>query len=344
MRVTVEDIARMANVSKATVSRVLNHSEKGVGQATRERVQKVIDDLGYSPNLLARGISTSKTRTIGVIIPDITNPFFSSIVQKIEIHASEQGYTALICSSDNSEEKEDHCISVLITKHVDGVILASVMPDQTRRHFRFQKYQIPCVVIDRKIPQTEFSGGVYVDNEYAFFMATEFLLRNHHDRIAFLSGPTVVSTSKERMEGYFYALHANSIPKDPELVSVGEHTIEFGYSAIKDLHRKGISFSAVLASSDVIAIGAVKALKELKIRIPEEVEIIGFDNIEFSSLLEPALTTMEQPVEELARESVNMLMRLIQGLPLPESIVRLNSRMIFRQTTKNNHIAKENFL
>ena len=335
MKVTLDDIARMANVSKATVSRVLNQSDKGVGEETRKRVQQVIDELEYRPSLLARGISISKTKTIGVIIPDITNPFFSEISQKIAAYAAKRKYTVLFCTTDDSAEKEEQCISVMITKHVDGVILASVMPDQTQTHFRFQKYGIPCVFIDRKIPQMEQSGGVYVDNEYAFFMATEYLIRNQNRRIAFLSGPILVSTSKERIEGYRYALKAHGIPIDPQLMIVGDHSIETGYHAILEMNQKLVPYSAVLASSDIIAMGAIKALKQLGVKIPQEVEVIGFDNIEFAELIDPPLTTMEQPIDELAHRAVVMLMQLIQNIPLKEQNIRLESRLIYRKTTKN---------
>ena len=334
MRVTLEDIARMANVSKATVSRVLNQSEKGVGEETRQRVQRIIDEMEYRPNLLARGVSVTRTRTLGVIVPNVTNPFFSALVQCVEQCARRRKYTALICTSAESAELEEDCISILITKQVDGVLLVSVMPDQTQLHFRFQKYGIPCVVIDRKMPQMEHSGGVYVDNEYAFFTAAEYLIQNRHRRIAFLSGPLAVSTSKERIEGYRYALSAHGIPIDPHLILVGLHTIAFGYDAVTALHRQGIRFSAILASSDVIAIGAMQALKKLRIRIPEDVEIVGFDNIAFAELMDPPLTTMEQPVEELASRAVEMLLRLIDGLPLQEPNVRLEARLIHRGTTR----------
>lgn len=335
MKVTLEDIARMADVSKATVSRVLNGSDKGVGEETRRRVQQVIDELDYRPNLLARGVDVSKTRTLGIIVPNLTNPFFSSLVQSLEGQARRRKYTALICTSGESAELEEACISVLITKQVDGVLLVSVMPDQTQFHFRFQKYNIPCVVIDRKMPQMEQGGGIYVDNEYAFFTAAEHLIRNQHRRIAFLSGPLGVATSKERVEGYRYALSSHGIPVDPQLILTGEHAISFGYEAVMTLHQKQIPFSAVLAGSDVIAIGAIQALKKLQVRIPEEVEVIGFDNISFSELVEPPLTTMEQPVEELAGCAVEMLMQLVEGVPLKEHNIRLEARLIYRQTTRN---------
>ncbi|WP_195542877.1 LacI family DNA-binding transcriptional regulator [Massiliimalia timonensis] len=338
MKVTLDDIARMANVSKATVSRVLNHSTSGVGEETRRRVQAVIDELEYRPNLLARGISISKTKTLGVIVPDISNPFFATLVQQIESYAFEKKYTVLVCTTDNLPEKEERCIAVMITKHVDGVILASAVSEQIEGHLRFQKYGIPCVMVDRKIQtQSELSGGVYVDNEYAFFLATEQLIQSGNHKIAFLSGPVGAATSKERIEGYHYALQAHKIEALPQLMCVGKHSIQSGYNCVMRMHQDRIPFTAVLASSDVIALGAVQALKELGIRIPEEVEVIGFDNIEFGALLDPPLTTIEQPIAELARRSVAMLLELISNAVLKEKNIRLEPKLIYRKTTKTRY-------
>lgn len=334
MKVTLELIARTANVSKATVSRVLNHTAAGVGEETRKRVQKVIDQLEYQPDLLARGISISKTKTIGLIVPDITNPFFAEVAQHVDREAHKRGYALLISLSDGSTEKEQECMVCLITKHVDGVILASQMPDVTQNHFRFQKYHIPCILIDRKMPQLENTGGVFVDNEYAFFEATEYLIQNRHRDIALIAGPASIATTKERIEGYRYAHHCHAIPCKKELITYGEFTMQTGRDAVYRFHEQNIHFSAVLAGNDTIAIGAISALKELDKKIPEEVEVIGYDNIEMGALIDPPLSTIEQPIQELSCHAVEMLETLIQKKALPQANLRLESKMIHRKTTQ----------
>lgn len=340
MRVTIDDIARLANVSKTTVSRVINEQPEGVGPATRARVLKIIDEYDYRPNLLARGVVTSKTRTLGFIIPDITNPFFPELFKSVEDYAAEQGYTVILCNTDSSFEKEEKAISTLIAKRVDGVLLSSMIGNQQSIQERFEKYNIPCVLLDRCTDQPGHGAGVYIDNEYALFIATKHLIVNGNREIAFISGPDSLPTSKERLEGYRGALSAYHIPFHTNLMISGSFSMESGYRAITQLIQQKTAFTAVLAGNDMIAIGALKALKDLGLSVPEQVEVIGFDNIRLSGMTEPALTTISQPIHRLGREAVKILISLTGGQQPMLKSIKLEPRLILRDSTKNRYPQK----
>lgn len=335
MNVTIEYIARLANVSKATVSRVINNKMDGVGTETRARVQAVIDQCAYKPNLLARGVATSKTKTIGLIVPDITNPFFPAVVKSIEAYASMHGYTVILCNTDSSPEKEKKSISTLIANRVDGVILATTRDAHSDKNQEFEKYSIPCVLFDRRLNSDNFGVGVFVDNEYAFYVATEMLIMHGNKSIAFVKGPDNLSTSSERLDGYRSALKQYNLPYDPMLVVEGDFSFAGGYNATHYLIENHAVFSAVLASNDTIAIGVIKALHEAHCKIPEEVEVVGFDNISISEMVDPPLTTMEQPIYELGSRAAEALIALIEGRTMDEPNIRLEAKLVLRQSTRN---------
>ncbi len=333
MKVTIEDIACLANVSKATVSRVLN-DRKGVGEETRQKVKKIIDEFEYNPNLLARGISTSKTKTIGIIIPDITNPFFPALVKSIEVELSAQGYTIILCNTDADIMREKRAISSCISKRVDGIIFASSQIDSSEVKFMLKRYNMPCVYVDRGSIDPDADAWVFVDNEYAAFLATNFLIQNGNRRVAYISGPPGISTSKERLSGYLAALRQNGIELDPNLIYTGDYTIRSGERAVEELLEKD-SFSALFAANDVMAIGAMKALKKHGLSIPDDVEVIGFDNISICELTEPPLTTIEQPLTEIGRLVARLILDILAGKPVQDYSPRMQSRLILRESTKN---------
>lgn len=334
MNVTMEYIARVANVSKATVSRVINNNPEGVSAETRERVQKVIERYSYRPNLMARSIVTSRTKTIGLIIPDITNPFFPAVVRSIEQCAAANGYTIILCNTDSSPEKEDSSISTLIANRVDGVILATTTGEKQPMHERFEKYDIPCVLIDRRIRGLACGAGVYIDNEYAMYLAAERLIRTGNKSIGLALGPAFLSTSVERLEGYRAALLHYGIEYRPELVLAGEYSIESGYAVTRALLSSKNAFTAVLTGSDVIAFGVIKALREAALRVPDDIEVIGFDNIPASEMIDPPLTTVEQPISELGLQAARALLTLMDGGTLEQTSIRLEPRMLLRKSTK----------
>lgn len=338
MRMTINDIARMAGVSKATVSRVLNNKTEGVGEETRNRVQLLIDNLEYRPNLLARGIATSKSKTIGLIIPDITNPFFPQLIQAVESYSHENGYTVIFGNTDFSLEKEQEYIATFVAKGVDGVILTSTIDNPGIIHERLKKYNVPCVLLDRTVKSMEYGAGVFADNEYAQYCACEYLISHGNRHIAFISGPADISTAKERIDGYASALVQYGIAFDRQLIRYGNYTMCSGYDAICDLCENKVPFTAVLAANDIMAIGAMKALREHGYSIPRDIELIGFDNIQFAEMTDPPLTTIQQPTYEMGREATKLLLMLIDGKIAPEKHIRLQPKLILRATTRQGEI------
>lgn len=341
MRVTMEDIARIAGVSKATVSRVVNDKTEGVSELTRQRIKAIIVDMEYSPDLFGRGISTSKTHTIGLIIPDITNPFYATLVKSVAESLNNNGYTMLLSNTGASFETEQNHLSTFIAKHVDGIILTSSSNRFDEVRCMIFKYNVPLILLDRNVASIGVCPGVFIDNEYALFISTERLIKNGHYRIAYISGQPEVSTTQERIAGYLTAFKHYRLPFRNELLLHGEYTYESGYQLTASLLDRGVEFTALLAGNDMMAIGAMTCLKERGKRIPEDIELIGFDNIAFSRILEPSLTTVEQPVEELGRCAANIILSLVNGQRPENDITRLEPRMVLRSSTRNSLSHKE---
>ena len=198
----------------------------------------------------------------------------------------------------------------------------------------FKKYDVPYVLVDRNIRHSHYGAGVFVCNDYALFTACEYLIRHGNTDIAFISGPAMLSTSVDRIEGYRAALTQYQIPYQEDLVKYGNYTVDSGYQAIMELYEDQIRFTAVIASNDTMAIGAMNALRKLKINVPEQVEVIGFDDIEFGKMISPALTTIQQPVREMGRKAASILLSLINGKDPEHKVVNLDARLIVRESTR----------
>lgn len=335
MTSTISDIAQRANVSKATVSRVINNKSEGVGEETKQRILDIIKELNYQPSLIARGLVTKRIHSIGLIIPDIANPFFPQLARGAEDSALKRGYNLFLCNSDNSLDKEKIYINAFIKKSVDGVILTSSLSKSNSHYQLLKERDIPFILLDRYIEGMEQETGVFLDNEEGAYQATNHLLRNGHERIAFISGPFSVTTAWHRFLGFQKAHYDKGISIDYQLVREGEYRLETGREFIEELLAKNIPFSAVFAGNDMIAIGALKALKKHHIKVPGDVEVIGFDNIDLAALIEPALSTVAQPTYDMGALGANMLIDLIEGKEIKENNLHLKPELIFRETTRS---------
>lgn len=251
----------------------------------------------------------------------------------MEARAREADYIVVLASTDFSEESEKKYIVNLLAKKVDGIILIPSGKHSCPEHHLPQKYGVPMVLLDRKFVNERCWLGVYSDNAYAAFRACELMFSHGSHRIAYLSGGSSVSTSLERLEGYKTALEHYNISYCPALIKYGNYTVESGYNAVVELERANIQYTAVLAANDLMAFGAMNALREFSYRVPEDVEVIGFDNIAFASYCDPPLTTIQQPTLEMGRQACEMLLKLIHGEKVSESI-RLHPKMLIRKTTR----------
>lgn len=333
MRITMDEIAKLAGVSKATVSRVLNDSECGVGEQTRVRVKKIAEELGYSVEQTEKKKNVSFTRYIALILPDITNPFFADLAKSVENSLRRKGYSLVLANTDFSEDNEAAQIRELMVKRLEGILLVPSGIRAREEHDLPRRYQIPMVLMDRKLEGISDIPGVYSNNEYASVISCEHLIRKGARDIVFISGPLNVSTSIERFEGYKAVLAQHSIPFRPEMCRHGSYTVESGYNAVLELERSGISYSAILAANDLMALGALKAVREFGYRVPEDVQIIGFDNIEFSQYCEPSLSTMQQPTFDMGAKAVELLTGIIEKRD-PVQPERLIPKLLMRKTTR----------
>ncbi|WP_028778028.1 LacI family DNA-binding transcriptional regulator [Shimazuella kribbensis] len=334
MSLTIKDIAKMAGVSITSVSRVLNNKTEGISESTRQRVLKIIEQHNYRPNAIARSMITKNTKTIGLIIPDIRNPFFSDLARGIEDVASESKYSILLCNTDSTLGKIIDYLWLLKEKNVDGMIFACSDPTLNREVHTFVKQNnIPVVIVDRGLEDQMYSG-VFIDNEKAAYMATKHLLELSHTRIGCISGPSFIKNSNERLEGYFKAHQEFGVPTDKSLIRVGEYVMEGGYQAAKELLEQ-TDVTALFAFNDLMAFGVYQAAEELGLKIPDDISVVGFDNLKYNLLLHPKLTTMEQPIYEIGEVATKLLLEQIEeGKSDQIKSVFLDTKLIVRESTK----------
>ncbi|MDK2799455.1 MAG: LacI family transcriptional regulator [Clostridiales bacterium] len=334
MKVTINDIAKLANVSKTTVSKVINNKAEGVGEETRKKILKIIEELNYQPSAIARGLVTKRTHSIGLIIPDIANPFFPQLARGVEDIAIKNGYNVFLCNSDNDVEKEEGYIKAFIDKSVDGMILTSSTSISDSHYQALKEKKIPFILVDRYIEGIEGGAGVFSDNKEGAYKAVNYLLEHGHEKIAFISGPLSITTALHRLNGYQAAHYDKGIEIDYDLVQEGNYHFKSGFEFIEQLITAKKKFSAVFAANDMIAIGVVKALKKHNIKIPDDVEVIGFDDIDTATLVEPALSTVAQPIYDMGALGAAMLIKMIEGKEIDQKNIYLKSELVLRETTR----------
>ena len=331
---TMEDIGRRAGVSASTVSRVINKSV-AVDPETEARVRAAIEELGYRPNLLARSFRRRTTQTIGLLIPDNANPFFADVARAIEDAGYAQGYNVILCNSDLSEEKQAAYLDVLLAKRVDGLILVSsgliAAGDRPDPMQRVLDSGTPCVVVDRDLGETPVDQ-VLVDNEHGGYLAGQYLIRLGHRRITCLGGPSSLTPSAGRVAGFRRALDEAGLPWQPAATMASNGRYDGGQAAVRDLLARGIDVTAIFAFNDLVAIGALGALRRAGLRVPDDVSVVGFDDVALSSAVYPALTTVAQPIAEIGHLSVRLLLQRITNPNAPRARVVLPTTLVERES------------
>ena len=331
MSVTIKDIAKIAGVSIATVSKVVNNKDFDISEGTRARVQKIIDEQNYRPNSLARSMITKTTKTVGLIIPDVRNPFFTDLARGAEDSAKERGYSLLFCNSDDVLGKEIEYINTLVEKQVDGIVLAGSINRNKAVEENFN-ISVPIVSLDRKVYFKGIKATVEIDNITGAYDAIQYLIKIGHQNILFLSGQEEVEVSKDRLKGYKKALKENHIPFHPEYVVFGLYKSEFGYQYLME-NQLPKEITAIFCGNDLIALGAIKALKSKKIKVPKDISIIGFDDISLASINTPELTTVKQPSYEYGFIAVQRLIEIIEGVTHLEDKFEIKTELIVREST-----------
>lgn len=320
--VTIHDVAKQANVSVATVSRYLN--QKGyVGKKSREAIEKAIKELHFVPNNIARTLSTKQSNLIGLIVPDIQNPFFPELARAVEDTAYKHGYTVVLCNSDENHEKEQQYLQTLSQKYVAGVILTSTYEGID------PKINIPVVALDRQVGEN--IPLVATNNVFGMELATNHLLQCGATHLLFLKGPKQLISSDERLQGFLKAIEGKNIKTH---IVESPYEFEIAETIVFDFLQLNPSIDGIVASSDVSAIGAMKACNRLNKQIPEEIQIIGFDGIQVGAFLTPSLTTIAQNIYQLGEKATETLIQQIEGKPLGNQKICINPQIIVRETTR----------
>lgn len=335
MKVTIKDIARVAKVSIATVSKVVNCKDQHISDATRQRVLAIINELNYVPNRIASSMITKNTFTIALVIPDIRNPFFPELARGVEDYANQAGYHVVLCNSDNNPKKESTYIYMLQEKMVDGIIITSTSANNIEESVRHNiRIDIPVITVDRDLANFRTKGKILVDNVAGAFDAVSFMIEKGYRKIVHLSGTINSTPSVQRLEGYRKALEYNNIEFNPDLYLEGTYDIEFGYEGIKKIIDKKIDFDSVFCGNDLIAIGAMKAAKELGYKVPSEIGVMGFDNSYLAGLVSPSLSTVNQPNYQMGYKAAELLINHIKNPSEPHNEVVLKTELVIRESTR----------
>ncbi len=326
----MRDVAERAGVSITTVSHVINETRL-VSDELRGRVLAAMQELGYQPNLLARGLRRGETHTIGMIVPDSANPFFAEVARGFEDASFEQGYSVILCNSDGDLDKELLYTNVLAEKQVDGILF--VAAGVSTGHIRaLQERRMPVVVVDREISDVSVDE-VLTDNARGGWLATCHLVELGHRRIGCITGPSDVTPSAERVTGYRQALREAGIPVDEALVVKGDFQYESGFQAARQLLSTDDSLTAIFACNDLMAIGATRAALELGQQVPAGLSVVGFDDVRLASFANPPLTTIAQPKYEMGVVAATMLLERMRDLDMPPRRRVLDASLLIRQST-----------
>lgn len=326
--ITIKDVAKTAGVSTATVSRVL-HNDSSVKQATHDFVMKTIEELNYKPNILARQMRTQKTKSVIVIVPDISNTFFSEILFGIEKYANEYDYQILIADMHDQPNIEKYYFQAVQQHTVDGIISLSASVAKNLMEQVAWKY--PIVVACQYLENYNIPN-VTIDNVSAASSITEHLINLGHTQILHIAGPATSLLYRDRLNGYISALAKRNIPIDLEMVLYGDASIQSGYDQMKHFLESGRTFTAVFVSGDNMAMGAIKALKEAGLCVPQDCAVVGFDDIELASFLEPPLTTVRQPKRLIGETAFKKLLKLMNKQTLKQVHDVLDYEIIIRDS------------
>ncbi|HEX7976242.1 MAG TPA: LacI family DNA-binding transcriptional regulator [Anaerolineales bacterium] len=328
---TILDVAKRAGVAPITVSRVINHSGY-FSQQTLERVEAAVAELGYVPNTLARSLRSKRTNTLALVITDITNPFFTSIARGVEDAASDAGFAVIFCNTDESEAEEQKYVRVLLQKKVDGMLLVPARSSAQSVEF-IHKQNTPVVVLDRRIPEAK-TDVVRCDSEGGAYQLVHLLLSLGHQQIAILSGPRGVSTAEDRVTGYERALAEAGLKDESRQVYYGEYTQSSGYEMAKQALAANPRPTALFAANNFIAIGALRALRAFGLRVPEDMSLVGFDDLPPSLVTFPFLTVAAQPAYEMGQKATELLLsRLNENMPGAFQEIVLPTEVIVRQSS-----------
>ncbi|WP_321003922.1 LacI family DNA-binding transcriptional regulator [Eisenbergiella porci] len=334
-RTTIKDIASRAGVSITTVSLVLNGKEHRIAQETKKKIINIANELDYRPNQLAIGLITKRTNTIGLIVPDISNTFFGELAKGAEKKAAEKNFNIILCNTNDTASKDYEYLNVLLDRGVDGIILvpSGRGRDETipKCFTLLEQCQKPFVLADRIKVGDKYSG-VTLDQEQGGFIATNHLIQNGHKKIGCITGPLGMLNAYLRYQGYRKAIEEAGIEYHPKWVREGNYHIEDGVELSKALFQEGVT--AIFACNDLMAYGVYQSAVRAGIKVPEELSIVGFDDIIFSQFSEVPLTTIHQPTYQMGETAVQKLLALIMDKEEKNEKIVFKPELIIRNSVK----------
>lgn len=328
--ITMKDIAAKLGVSESTVSRAINN-KAGVGESTRQKILDIARKYNYQPNLLARNLARQESNMIGLILPDISSSFYSEVTRAIQDIATENGYQVIVCNTDGDEKREATYIEWLQGNKIAGIIfLGDGLANNKIINLGLSGYPI---VLANRLVEEVMLPSVIIDNNTGAFEATKHLLEREHKRIALINGPKDNLASQNRLQGYQQALKEYHLDYDSQLIINKDWSRECGYQGFLELLNLEEPPTAIFAANDLIAVGVIDAIKMGGYLIPEEIAVVGFEDTIVTSIIEPPLTTVAQPMYELGANSAQKLFALIEDEDIEEDIEILTSKLIVRKST-----------
>ena len=322
MAATLKDIARESGLSIATISKYINGTT--VKEKNRIAIEQAIKKLNYTVNEYARGLKSNKSRTIGVVIPELSNLFVTKIITKMEEILRAHGYSTVICDCHTNEKLECEAVQFLLSKRVDGIINMPVCKDG--RHLKPALLQhVPITLIDRPLPALgNATDSVLINNSGAAFCATQHLLEHGHKNIGIVVGPVDIFTSQQRLEGYKQALHNQNLPFKESLVVYSDYTIQGGYEGLCKLLTVNPDMTAIFVTNYEMTLGAIIAANERSLQIPQKLSFVGFDNMQMSLITNPKLTIVNQPLEEIATQTARIILDRLTGENTSDSAISVS--------------------
>ncbi|MFI3212690.1 MAG: LacI family DNA-binding transcriptional regulator [Eubacteriales bacterium] len=329
MSATMKDIAKMTGLGLATISSYLNGGN--VREYNRVKIEQAIEELHFEVNEVARGLKTNKTYTVGVVIPELNNAFFSEIITKMEDELRHHGYAIIICDCRSSEELEEQAVNFLYKKRVDGIISIPVSHSGKYLH-KFVQDDKPILLVDRYINDIN-CDCIFVNNREVVRDATDKLVADGHRKIGMLGGSREMFTARERMQGYKVGLLENGIELEERLMYHGDYTIRSGTKGMEYLLEHNPEMTAVIAANYEMTVGAIIVLNEKGVKIPEELSIIGYDDMDFARACRPKLSIITQPTEEIGAMAAKLMLEKLLGKTREPQLVKLTASLIEGKST-----------
>jgi len=329
MPVTLHELAKAAGCSVSTVSRALNNSAHSVNEATRQRILALANELGYRPNMTARGLKMDRTFTIGLVVYNIASPFTPVLIRGIQEYLRQRDYFSIIISTDWDSDLESEAFHQLLSRSIDGVIFVETWRDESNKTLDLANKPYAYVY---RLFDGEYPNSVIVDDVHGASLAVEHLAKLGHRRIAFINGPHGWAASKERLAGYQNVLTQYEIPSDPSLIEEGTWEVQSGYQAAKKFLEMTERPTAIFAANDLMALGAIYAIQDAGLKVPKDIAVVGYDDREIASISNPTITTVCPPSYEMGQLAAQLILDRLENQDEIKDPIRVQSRLIVRES------------